>query len=294
MSNRAIRRAAERAALKAAAKQEKTMAAAAGASTSPEPSSPNVDFAEEESRPLSNAQMAANKANAQKSHGPVTLKGRAKSSLNAIKTGLTGQTVLLPADDAIAYQAHLDRHFARYSPATDEEHTLVQMIADSEWRILRIPGLEASICAIGRLKLADLHPEETDRIAREALIRGEVFLAYRRDLTNLALQERRLRNQHKSDLAKLEALQNDRKEYEKKNTKGAIQESMLKAFRIMDHYQQQGKKFVPEPHGFVFSLAEIQHCHQAFLDAQASNQPEPSFADLLVTFRKAQKDARVA
>jgi len=294
MSNRAIRRAAERAALKAAAKQEKTMAAAAGASTSPEPSSPNVDFAEEESRPLSNAQMAANKANAQKSHGPVTLKGRAKSSLNAIKTGLTGQTVLLPADDAIAYQAHLDRHFARYSPATDEEHTLVQMIADSEWRILRIPGLEASIYAIGRLKLADLHQDETDRTAREALIRGEVFLAYRRDLTNLALQERRLRNQHKSDLAKLEALQNDRKEYEKKNTKGAIQESMLKAFRIMDHYHQQNKKFVPEPHGFVFSVAEIAHCHQAFLHAQTNNQSEPCFADLLVAFRKAQTESQAA
>jgi len=298
MSNRAIRRAAERAALKAAVKQEKTMSAAAGAS--PE-SSPNVDFAgsEEEQtapprRPLSDAQMAANKANAQKSHGAVTPEGRLKSSLNAVKTGLTGQTVLLPTDDAIAYQAHLDRHFTRYSPATDEEHTLVQMIADTEFRILRIPGLEASICAIGRLKLADLHPEEADPSAREALIRGEVFLAYRRDLTNLALQERRLRNQHKSDLAKLEALQNERKEQERKNTKGAIQESMLKAFRIMDHYQQQRKKFVPEPHGFVFSMAEIEHCHQAFLDAQTNDQPEPCFAELLLSFRKTQKEAQAA
>ena len=117
MSNRAIRRAAERAANKAAAKAQKnqaataiteepkTMAAAAGASPDP---SPNVDFADEQEetsprRPVSDAQRAANKANAQKSHGAVTPEGRLKSSLNAVKTGLTGQTVLLPTDDAKAY-----------------------------------------------------------------------------------------------------------------------------------------------------------------------------------------------
>ena len=48
-----------------------------------------------------------NRLNAQRSTGPVTHQGRAISSLNAVKTGLTGRTVLLHSDDAAVYQQHL-------------------------------------------------------------------------------------------------------------------------------------------------------------------------------------------
>ena len=48
-------------------------------------------------------QLAANQANSQLSTGPKTPEGKATSSLNAVKTGLTGRTVLLPGDDAAAY-----------------------------------------------------------------------------------------------------------------------------------------------------------------------------------------------
>jgi hypothetical protein len=50
-------------------------------------------------------QIAANQKNAQLSTGPTSTEGRAKSSLNAVKTGLTGRTVLLPGGDAAAYEA---------------------------------------------------------------------------------------------------------------------------------------------------------------------------------------------
>jgi len=94
--------------------------------------------------PISEAQLAANRANAEKSTGPVTDERKAKSSMNAVKTGLTGRTVLLPSDDALIYQQHLDRHFSELSPATDRERALVQIVADAEWRLLRIHPLEAS------------------------------------------------------------------------------------------------------------------------------------------------------
>lgn len=53
--------------------------------------------------------LAANRANARLSTGPTSPAGKAKSSLNAVKTGLTGRTVLLLAEDTAAYQAHIER-----------------------------------------------------------------------------------------------------------------------------------------------------------------------------------------
>ncbi|MBV8807686.1 MAG: hypothetical protein JO033_03345 [Acidobacteriaceae bacterium] len=50
------------------------------------------------------AQIPANKKNAQLSTGPTSQTGKAKSSLNAVKTGLTSRTVLLPSDDAALYE----------------------------------------------------------------------------------------------------------------------------------------------------------------------------------------------
>jgi hypothetical protein len=102
------------------------------------------------------AQIAANQANALLSTGPRTEGGKAKSSLNAVKTGLTGRTVLLPSEDAALYQQHVARFVQQYEPVGDEEQTLVQSLADTQWRLLRIPSLEAGIYALGRLEFAEL------------------------------------------------------------------------------------------------------------------------------------------
>ena len=95
------------------------------------------------------AQVLANQNNAQLSTGPTTADGKTKSSKNALKTGLTGHTVLLPTDDAALYQKHLDSFIKQYAPQGDQETELVQSIADTAWRIARIPSLEAGIYAVG-------------------------------------------------------------------------------------------------------------------------------------------------
>jgi hypothetical protein len=121
------------------------------------------------------AQRAANHANAQLSTGPTTNDGKAKSSLNAVKTALTGQTVLLPTDDAVAYQSHIARLTAQWKAANENEQALVQFIADTEWRLLRIPAIEMGIYAVGRFKLAAQFAEVEDATLRAALIEGEAF-----------------------------------------------------------------------------------------------------------------------
>ena len=76
-------------------------------------------------------QLAANRANAQLSTGPTSSEGKAKVSHNALKTGLTGRTVLLPSDDVAAYQAHVERILQQFAPIEEEEKRLAHFLADT-------------------------------------------------------------------------------------------------------------------------------------------------------------------
>ena len=87
------------------------------------------------------AQLAANRANAAHSTGPITPEGKTVSSRNAVTTALTGRTILLPSDDLLAYETHLAAYAKRYQPTTHDQTVLVQSIADTDWRLARIPHL---------------------------------------------------------------------------------------------------------------------------------------------------------
>ncbi len=119
------------------------------------------------------------------------------------------QVARRPADGFATISRKSALKCAEFVPTTDKEKALVQTIADTDWRLLRIAPLEASIYAIGRLELADQFPTHADPTTREALILGKIFMTHRKDLTNLALQERRLRNQRKADIAELHELQKE-------------------------------------------------------------------------------------
>ncbi len=111
-----------------------------------------------ESATLSDAQLAANRGNAQHSTGPTSDEGKAKVSLNAIKTGLTGRTVLLPCDDAAPYQALLAEYQKLLQPVGVEERALVQSIVDCRWRLDRIPGLEMALLVVIRTEWSPATP----------------------------------------------------------------------------------------------------------------------------------------
>ena len=205
MNARTIRRAQERKALKAARK--------AGLLTPRQESNPqDVEASVELGRfGATPAQFEANRANAQRSSGPRTKSGKAKSSLNAVKTGLTGKVVLLPSDDAVKYKLHVDRYLAQYRPQSDREIELVQTLADTQWRINRIPDLEMGIYALARLEFAEEFGEFEPAEAA-ALIQAQAFIHYHKQLNNLSIQEARLRRQYQKDLAELIQLQRERVE----------------------------------------------------------------------------------
>jgi hypothetical protein len=196
------------------------------------------------------AQIAANQKNSQLSTGPTSEAGKAKSSLNAVKSGLTGRTVLLSGDDAALYEAHVSQFIENYAPVGDDERNLVQSLADTEWRLLRIPSLEMGIYAVGRIEFAGLFANEDDAV-RKHLIEAQVFLAYQRQLNNLSIQESRLRRQREKDAAALRELQDNRKRRAKARLDNAARQY------IRSVQEQPRQEFDPTAFGFEFSLAQI-------------------------------------
>jgi hypothetical protein len=168
----------------------------------------------------SEAQINANRENAQKSTGATSEAGRLKCSHNAVKTGLTGRTILLPSDDVPAYENFVTLLNEKHQPEDDYERHLVQTIADTEWRLLRIPTLEAATFALGRRELAAEFADELDEKNRAALLEGLIMRTYKKDLNNLALQERRLRGQlakHIAELKELHTKPDDPIEFHRRN-----------------------------------------------------------------------------
>src|SRR5690348_2148931 len=158
---------------------------------------------------LSAAGLAANRQNALLSTGPRTPEGQAKSSLNAVKTGLTGRTVLLASDDIAEYELHLAAYAEEFAPVGLLETNLVQSIADTDWRLRRIPALESALFAKGRIEFADLFNEQ-DLVARPHLIDAHTFITYEKQIRNLQLQEARLARRREKEIAELRRLQAER------------------------------------------------------------------------------------
>ncbi|MBV8552819.1 MAG: hypothetical protein JOY54_16105 [Acidobacteriaceae bacterium] len=165
---------------------------------------------------MSQTQLVADRPNAQVSADPRSETCETKSPLSLpetqVLTGLTGRTILLPTDEAEAYSRLIAAFIAKWQPVGEEEQRLVQSLVDTEWRLMRIPGLEAGIFALGRREFAETFNQESDEVLRRSLIEAQIFVAYERQLKNLTTQENRLRRQRQTDYDELQRLQQERRE----------------------------------------------------------------------------------
>jgi hypothetical protein len=78
-------------------------------------------------------QIAANRANAEKSTGPKTIKGKATSSQNAVKTGLDAKSEVMRCESRPEYDLLIAEYYARFQPAIPEERCLVDDLIQAEW-----------------------------------------------------------------------------------------------------------------------------------------------------------------
>jgi len=169
-----------------------------------------------------------NQANAQHSTGPRTDEGKERSSLNAIKHGLTSQAILLPTEDAAAYEQHVREHITAYHPQDPIEKQLVQLIADLGWRLNRITILETDLLT---KPVAGSLTEQT------------------RALATLSMHQHRLGRQFQSAVKQLREIQAERKAEQSKQ--------MINAASLFQMHQDKAIPYDPAEDGFVFSIEEI-------------------------------------
>ena len=91
------------------------------------------------------AQIAANRANAQLSTGPRTVEGKARTSQNAVSSGLFSKRDFVRPEQTAEYTELRDTLWAELHPSTLMEKTQTAEIVSATWRLYRCAALEAEL-----------------------------------------------------------------------------------------------------------------------------------------------------
>jgi hypothetical protein len=85
------------------------------------------------------------RANGARSRGPVTPEGRARSSQNALKHGLTSRIIVLSNESEADFDALREAYLAHFNPQTELEVGLVEQLVAACWRTQRTWALETAL-----------------------------------------------------------------------------------------------------------------------------------------------------
>ena len=165
----------------------------------------------------SQKQIDANRRNAQKSTGPVTEAGKAVAKFNALRHGMTAESAVLPYEDHLAYAMLREALLSHYAPANIAEELLVDVVANSYWRLLRARRVETSTMKLGvqALKqrnginpapnakdddaLAVFFTDENDNMRNQERYHGAIERSYFRAVETLRkVQNDRLREERRT------------------------------------------------------------------------------------------------
>ena len=118
-----------------------------------------------------NAQLQANRLNAQKSTGPRSPEGKAVSRFNALKFGLEARSRVIPGEDSYQLETLTREYHEHLQPANPLEAFLVDSIVAADWNRRRFARIEAQVYHV---LIAALDPE--DAVASQSPI-GAAFHA---------------------------------------------------------------------------------------------------------------------
>jgi len=90
-------------------------------------------------------QIEANRRNALKSTGPTSSEGKRRSRRNALRHGLTAETIIAALEDAEDYEAFEAAVISDYEAESAVERELVLRLASVLWRLRRATGIETAL-----------------------------------------------------------------------------------------------------------------------------------------------------
>jgi hypothetical protein len=163
------------------------------------------------------AQINANRENAQKSTGPVTAEGKAVVSQNAVKHGLFAVRDVVPTENQAEFDSMREQVLADLAPVGAMETLLAQRAFSLAWRLKRAETMQTQAVeemveshiiheqvSLGRQKPKD------PRYAPEYLVLGRIAKrdwSASRLIERLFEYERRIENSLYKTIAKLRAMQ---------------------------------------------------------------------------------------
>ena len=118
-------------------------------------------------------QIDANRRNARKSTGPITEEGKQRSRCNAVRHGLTAETVIGALEDAEDYDAFQAAVIADYDAQSAVERELVLRLASLLWRLRRATTMETGLFEIQADHLQEFRQgRRTQPTSREVIYAG--------------------------------------------------------------------------------------------------------------------------
>jgi len=131
----------------------------------------------------SERRKAANQANARRSTGPQTPEGKAVIRLNALRHGLLARDVVLPGEDADAFEDLWNQVRADLSPMGPIEELLSERVVNAMWRLRRLARAETALLHWR------VHWLRADRLAKQVRSYEETLLdrlSFPSDITDKA------------------------------------------------------------------------------------------------------------
>ena len=198
---------------------------------------------------ISEKQLAANRANAKFGTGPKSIEGKKRSSQNARRHGVTGQTTVMTEEDRIKHDNFCSRMIAELRPYGEMETFLASSVAEEGWRLNYSRAQCNNIIAVGHFdgtgELYETeHPEIHTAITSATVVRDQA-----KRLELLSLYEQRIHRAFQKYLAQLKQLQAERKARRDTDLDNA---RLLSQVAVLQHLP-----YIPAQDGFVFSNAEI-------------------------------------
>jgi len=195
----------------------------------------------------------ANRANAQKSTGPITLPGKRRSARNALTHGLT-RKILPDSLDPVAnpdFQTLLDLYVADHNPGNQSEFDLLRTLASQQWQLRRADGY-------------------IENATRDLFTMDPLLVS--RLLENFTRQQTRVQRAYNQTLTLFHAV--------KKERLAAQQAQIDNATRIYKHMKQQEdpalEAWRPKDDGFDFPLAAVKaNLEQWHLETRANKDFKP-------------------